>query len=450
MSKSIGKDGAPSWAPGEFNALVKKPGTYYYPGRSGFYVRVSPKGKVVFGYHFRIGEDDYASGKLDELYNPDTGEGLLLEEALKKFDSKYRTERASKNLSVKTLDDGFFDWMENSVHRVDGTEKSPETKSNYQENYTRFLLKHGQLVLARTDGSQWERILDEVRMRSASSGRICYWVASAIYARGIELGRLERNPLATRLLRTKFAGKASRGKKRQTHISVINIRAFVSGLLAVPTRGHGRKVVFISLLSGWRRSAVMRLKWNQIDFANKLYDVQPHDAGWKGYVGQVAISDFVWQQLQERIDVGGQAESEYVFPGAYGSKMEYMQNAQGTIDSACKKAGVPRIIHHDLRRTFTTIADIVHAGNQRLTGLLAGHKQPQNEDANPLTGDYTMRDFAAERFSANQVGEAIFVLADLWPHDEDVFKIFENRGVNLDALKLAELEDDDVDDGVNV
>lgn len=445
MGKSIGKDGAPSWAPGEFNALVKKPGTHKYPGRSGFYMRVSPKGKVVFGYHFRIGESEYASGKLGEYFNWETGHGLSLEEALKKFDTKYRIERASKNLNVRTLDDGFLEWMDKSVNRTGGGEKSLETKENYLENYTRFLLKHGQLVLARTESSQWEGILDEVRKRSPSSARICYWTISAIYRRGVQLKRVESNPLAIDELRNKFAGRASRGKKRKTHISAINLRAFVSGLFAVPNRGHGRRVVFISLLTGWRRSAVMRLKWEQIDFANKLYEVKPHDIGWKGYEGTIAISDFVWMEIQRRIDAGGQVESEYVFPGAYGSKKEYMQNAQGTIDSACKKAGIPRIVHHDLRRTFSTIADIVHAGNQRLTGLLLGHRQPQSEDANPLTGDYTMRDFAAERVSANQVGEAIFVLADVWPRDDDIFKVFENRGVNLDALKLVEMEDDDAD-----
>jgi len=435
-----------AWTSSRAAALSRIPDAVHtHPTLPGFFMRVSPKLKAVWGYRFRDATGNPQNGSLGGVAESGVRGGLTLDEAVGAFNKKYRTLKTASVGRAMTLTDAFDDWI--TSERKSGGERSDSTKKNYNRVFNRRLKpNHGDEMLARATAAHWHRVLESIKKDSPGEARIGFWILSGVYRRFVDLGVLDKNVLDNATMKLAFS-KTGSTSSRQTYIQAISLKTFFEGLDKVVNRGHGKKAIWCLLLSGWRLNCVLRLRWEQIDFEAGIYDVRAYDVGWKGFVGPMAMNEYMLAYVLERKRNGGEAESEYVFP-SYRGKTPHMQNVYGTMKTASKGLGW-RVKPHDLRRTFTTTADVVLHGNQRLIGLLIAHSQPNagGEYAGAaITGKYMIRHLPAEKESARQVAEAILQIGGLLPMDDKLEAVFKERGVDIEQLALIALPGDEDDD----
>ncbi len=441
--------------------------THFHPLETGFYARISPKGLVTWGFHFRDATGAIQTGKYGNAPGMSVATALALHEAnfSRHHSSLNPAESVAPNAlpakpvvpshALITLRQGFDNFL--IAAKRGGGERSPRTIVNYKENYARIVHQRADdalsndkrkssalqddTSLASITTSDWKRELTRIRETTVSGARICYVTASAIYRTLIEENVPLKNPLDSRPLRDLFAGKDSR-PKRSGHINVVDLRAFFQGMLTVAKRGHGKKLAMFLLLTGWRLNCACQMKWCDLDLKRFTYTVRPGAEGWKGYEGRIAINTYAASYLLERKAEGGIAESEYVFPGVYGSETEYAQNIQGTLNRACA-ALLYRITPHDLRRTFITVGEVVTNGNLKLVGKLVGHKQSEISDgSNTVTAGYVVRYLQTEIETSRQIAETILEIAGALPLDDATAKMFKVRGLDVRNLELsADLDD---------
>ncbi len=434
-----------AWVSSRAAALAKRAGTHKHPTMPGFFMRVSPKLKAVWGYRFRDAMGNTQNGSLGQVAESGVRGGLSLDEAKEAFNKKHRTLKTASVGREMTLSDAYSDWM--TGDRKSGGKRSDSTVKNYNRVFNRRLKPgYGDAVLAKSTAALWNRILEGIKKDSPGEARIAFWILRGVYRRFVDLGVLDKNVVDNATMKLAFS-KTGGTSSRQTYIQAINLKTFLRGLDKVVNRGHGKNAIMCLLLTGWRLSCVLRLRWEQIDFETCIYDVRAYDVGWKGFIGPMAMNDYMLAYLLERKTLGGEAESEYVFP-SYRGNTPYMQNVYGRMKKASKDLGW-RVKPHDLRRTFTTTADVVLHGNQRLIGLLIAHSQPNagGEYAGAaITGKYMIRNLPAEKESSRQVAEAILQICGMLPMDSELEALFKERGVDIEQLELIALPGDEDDD----
>lgn len=408
-------------------------------------MRVTPKKSAAYGYHFRDSskEKKMRNGTYGTVAEARAG-GITLEQALKLHAKKYKSLKV-EGTGVLTLNKAFLEWLENG-RKKGGKAKSPETLDYYQECYSRYLeAEAGEWVLEAVTSKQWQGILEKAKNRSPNQARGTYWMLSSIYKRNIDLDELLINPLAKGILRTAFSGDDTK-KERETQVPAIDLGLLVQGINALTSRNkQPRRALLFTLMSSWRKSAVLAMKWKDFDFSKGIYTVGPQFKGWKGFVGEMAVNNYMTAVLQERIAEGGMAESEWVFPARHG-KSGHMIDIRGSTTLACKLLGY-KVGQHDLRRTFATVGEVVLDGNDLLLGRLMAHQMPvpkSDQRGSAVTRKYIIRNLQAERVSGTKVAEAILEIAGMFPLSDEVEAKFRERGVDIkQRLQLIEMEDDD-------
>lgn len=430
-------------------ALARAPGKYKHPVIEGLGMRVSPKLKAVYTFGFRDAEGALQRGKLGDVADSN-GIGLSAEEAIAAFWKKWaehKTVAPAIIVSKKdTLDlaTAFLEWIEKSEKRG-GFKKAQTTIDSYIECYSRYLEPTSSTwILSKTTADDWQKPLTAAKLKSISGARVAYWLLHAIYAHFMEFDTLEKNPLSKQYFRSKFSGGDSK-TIRKTQIETLDLKPFLDNVFTLRNK-NSMTAILVLLFTGWRLNAVMRMQWKDIDFEKGEYTVHKFAVGWKGFEGQMALNSFALEylKLQKNRCYG----EEYVFPGRHG-KTKHQFEVRGSLNVVCRDLGI-HVTAHDMRRTFSTIADVMLDGNLRLVGLLISHKQqnvenPHNPDTigNPMTARYIIRNIQAERASSRLVAEAIAEIGDMLPLSDETIKKFKDRGVDLHNLTLIDIEDDD-------
>ena len=139
----------------------------------------------------------------------------------------------------------------------------------------------------------------------------------------------------------------------------------IAALLA-NSKGYIRDIINMALLTGARKSEILKLTWEKIDFHNKLviFDLTKNNK-----VREVPMSANLEEMLFNRRSAN--PDVEYVFTGRNGKPF-------GAIDksfwSALKKAGIRNCRFHDLRHTFAS--QLVMSGANLITVKeLLGHSE---------------------------------------------------------------------------
>jgi integrase len=109
---------------------------------------------------------------------------------------------------------------------------------------------------------------------------------------------------------------------------------------------------------GWRVSELKNLRADQLDFAERVIRLEPGTTK-NGEGREVIMTDAVYTLL--RACVVGKVQSDYVFTRENGNQVKDFRE---TWAKACKAAGVPALLFHDLRRTA--------ARNLRRAGIAEG------------------------------------------------------------------------------
>ena len=162
-----------------------------------------------------------------------------------------------------------------------------------------------------------------------------------------------------------------------------------------------RDFLLFLLMTGLRRNEAAKLKWKNVDFAEKSFlIVDPKNK----VPFSLPISDFVYQLLKKRHQY--HRENEYVFPSE--GKAGYIQEPKRAIDGITEETGIP-VMCHDLRRTFATIAESLDLSKYTLKALL-NHKQEEGD----VTAGYI--DLTVERLRepVQRVSEALMFATKAW------------------------------------
>jgi integrase len=134
-------------------------------------------------------------------------------------------------------------------------------------------------------------------------------------------------------------------------------------------------VVQFMFITGWRsRSEVLPLAWAQVDFAGGFVRLEPGTT--KNNEGRAfPLIPELRQLLERRRELTRRCERAqgsiipYVFH-RYGKRVRSIRKAWKT---ACRKAGVPWLLPHDLRRS--AVRNLERAGVSRSVAMkLTGHK----------------------------------------------------------------------------
>jgi len=153
-------------------------------------------------------------------------------------------------------------------------------------------------------------------------------------------------------------------------------------------------------LSGWRRGEIVSLRWSDVDRDGGVIRLRPEES--KNGQGRVlalegdlaAVVDRRWRARVLPAPGGAARVADLVFHRE-GRPIGDVRKAWAT---ACKKAGVPGRLFHDLRRT--AVRDMVRAGvPERVAMEVSGHRTRSVFDRYNIVSEDDLRE-AARRTSA--------------------------------------------------
>jgi len=186
--------------------------------------------------------------------------------------------------------------------------------------------------------------------------------------------------------------------KRERFLSQAEIAAVSEALAAYPSQTAANAVRML-LLTGARKSEVMRMRWDQVDLAAGVWTKpSAHTKQQKQHrvplsaPAQQLLHDIAWQQEDN--------PSEWVFPGR--DPAEPISQLHSCWDFVRDRTGLHDVRMHDLRHTYASI--LVSAGmSLPMIGHLLGHTQPTTTQRYAHLYDDPLRE-ATERVGAVVTG----------------------------------------------
>jgi integrase len=145
-------------------------------------------------------------------------------------------------------------------------------------------------------------------------------------------------------------------------------------------------------LTGWRRGEIMPLRWDAVDRIAGQVRLRTSKNG-RGRVlpleGELrTLIDRRWSARQVTTPTGETALSPLVFHHRNGQPLGDFRKAWAT---ACRKAGVPGKLFHDLRRT--AVRNMIRAGvSQTVAMSISGHRTISMFNRYNITSDADQRD----------------------------------------------------------
>lgn len=176
---------------------------------------------------------------------------------------------------------------------------------------------------------------------------------SRMFTLAIQAGRLSRRPHIPRL---------QESLPRQgfmEHADYLAIRSHLSAPY--------QDVMDFGYLSGWRRGEILTLEWRDIERERHVIRLRPEFC--KTRTGRVLILSKPLQDVIARRWHSRALGNPHVFHEAH----SHLQGFKNAFKRACKAAGLPKKLFHDLRRT--TIRNLIRAGvPERVAMQVSGHK----------------------------------------------------------------------------
>jgi len=190
----------------------------------------------------------------------------------------------------------------------------------------------------------------------------------------------------------------------------------------------------MTILTGLRMEELLELKWEYIDFEEKLFFLPDTDTK-NGLYFELPLSDYLFKILSEHRATSPDYE-EYVFytDNGYG----YIREPKKIIKKIVDKSGIT-FTHHDLRRTFASIAESLGLGTSYTLKRLLNHKTGRND----VTAGYTILTAEELREPAQKIENKILELAGIKEVQSkiqnDLWTLFENLSQQQQTELVAQL-----------
>ena len=154
--------------------------------------------------------------------------------------------------------------------------------------------------------------------------------------------------------------------------------------------GYLRPVAFFGYCTGWRKSEILSLTWKQVDLEAGTVRLEPGTT--KNKEGRTI---FMEPDLLEMMK-GLYRKRALGCPLVFHHKGHSIQDYRKAWDAATKKAGIPGMLFHDLRRT--AVRNMVRAGiPERVAMAISGHKTRAVFDRYNITSLEDLRVAAQKR-----------------------------------------------------
>jgi integrase len=142
-----------------------------------------------------------------------------------------------------------------------------------------------------------------------------------------------------------------------------------------PAETERAAVVRFCYITGWRScSEVFPLRWSQVDMKNGFVRLEPGTT--KNKEGRVfPLTPALRALLEQRLEYTRQCEraQDRIIPYVFHRKGEPIKGMRRAWKTACKNAGVPGRLLHDLRRS--AVRNLERAGVSRSVAMkMTGHK----------------------------------------------------------------------------
>jgi integrase len=153
-----------------------------------------------------------------------------------------------------------------------------------------------------------------------------------------------------------------------------------------------RALFVVGFHTGARVGELEDLRWPQVDFVAKRIVLRPGETkNGEGRTLPIFGHMLPWLQIERDI-----RDSKYpACPFVFHQNGEKLTGWRHDWDAACKRAGVPGLLFHDLRRT--AVRNMVRAGIPEKTAMaISGHKTRSVFDRYNIVNDRDLTDAAAK------------------------------------------------------
>jgi integrase len=310
------------------------------------------KTRKVFLYYVRLINEQ---GK-KQLYAP----GHTSKKVASQFEAKLKNEIAER----KMFPDRFFPRVKFSDLAQEYLKKHAARTRSYPEysSISNKLIKaFGDLCLHEIQRQKIESYQAE-RSAQVGPGMVNreITILKGMFTKAVDWGYIAKNPvkgikLAKEKERTRFLKGYERAKLIQA-----------AGAKGRPW--YLKSLIIIDLLTGLRKSELLRVGWEEIDLERNVLQVL------EGKGGETRFVPINVNARAEILALAKKAKGKYLFHDSHGRPLGEINKA---FNQAVKKAGLENVRFHDLRRTFATECALNRVPPKTLQKWL-GHKLIRN------------------------------------------------------------------------
>lgn len=169
---------------------------------------------------------------------------------------------------------------------------------------------------------------------------------------------------------------------------------------------HVRPAARFAYFTGWRRGEIVNLRWSQVDLTAGTVRLEPaHTKNRKGRLFPFSASPELDELMRAQWDTTMALQRDgRIIPHVFHRRGKPLLNFYSSWREACREAGVPGKLFHDLRRT--AVRNLERAGVPRSWAkAITGHRTDSVYDRYAIVCEQDLRD-AVERLNTSQLAEA--------------------------------------------
>ena len=330
--------------------------TYHDSKEQGLSLYVTAKGAITFFVRKRIsGKDERVLLGAFPTITVENARKLALKaksEVAQGINPNCKRQKLRQEISFKEL---FHEYMERYSKKYKRSWIYDEREVN------KFLSHWFQRKISTINKQDIQTLHEKIKEENGlyQANRILERIR-AIYNKGIEWGWEGRNPAA--------GVKKFKEKSRDRFIQPNELPRLFQALEEEENHA-ARDYIWISLLTGARKSNVLAMRWEEIDWHRKEWRIPETK---NGEVLHVPLTEHALKVLRMR---KSEAIGEWVFPSEK-SKQGYLADPQKAWARMLKRAKINNLRLHDIRRTLGSYQAITGA-SLPIIGKSLGHKSQQ-------------------------------------------------------------------------